>query len=160
VRRTSQVGRIVDIQLKPKYSRLILARWQGFRRYFQQASLAKLTYDRNLLGQRIRELRDKADLSLRGLAMRIGIPHLSFPDMELGRRFPSEEILAKLADALDVSPDELKQYDTRGPIADLKRLMDSNPKLGFAFRTVVEKVENGELTAEDMAKLSKRKSRA
>ena len=113
------------------------------------------------LGQRIRELRDKADLSLRGLAMRIGISAPFLSDIELGRRFPSKEILAKLADALDVSPDELKQYDTRGPIADLKRLVDSNPKLGFAFRTVVEKIKNGELTAEDIiAKLSKRKSRA
>jgi hypothetical protein len=52
--------------------------------------------------------------------------------------------------ALEVSPDELKQYDTRAPIADLKRLIDSDPKLGFAFRTVVEKVKNGELTAEDI----------
>ena len=113
------------------------------------------------LGQRIRELRDKADLSLRELAMRIGISAPFLSDIELGRRFPSEEILAKLADALDVSPDELKQYDTRGPIADLKRLIDSDPKLGFAFRTVVEKIKNGELTAEDIvAKLSKRKSRA
>jgi hypothetical protein len=52
-----------------------------------------------------------------------------------------------------------KQYDTRGPIEDLKHLMDSNPKLGFAFRTVVEKIKNGELTAEDIiTKLSKRKS--
>jgi hypothetical protein len=86
------------------------------------------------LGQRIRELRDKADLSLRGLA--------------------------KLAGALEVSPDELKQYDTRAPIADLKRLIDLDPKLGFAFRTVVAKEKNGELTAEDIiVKLSKRKSR-
>jgi transcriptional regulator with XRE-family HTH domain len=113
------------------------------------------------LGQRIRELRDKADLSLRGLAKKIGISSPFLSDIELGRRFPSEEILAKLAGALDVSPDELMQYDTRVPIADLKRLMDSDPKLGFAFRTVVEKVKNGELTAEDIiVKLSKRKSRA
>jgi hypothetical protein len=28
--------------------------------------------------------------------------------------------------------------------------MDADPKLGFAFRTVVEKVKNGELTAEDI----------
>ena len=101
------------------------------------------------------------DLSLRGLAKRIGISSPFLSDIELGRRFPSEEILAKLAGALEVSPDELKQYDTRAPIADLKRLMDSDPKLGFAFRTVVEKVKNGELTAEDIiVKLSKRKSRA
>ena len=98
---------------------------------------------------------------MRGLAMRIGISAPFLSDIELGRRFPSGEILAKLAAALDVSPDELKQYDTRGPIADLKQLMDSDPKLGFAFRTVVEKIKNGELTAEDIiVKLSKRKSRA
>jgi hypothetical protein len=35
-------------------------------------------------------------------------------------------------------------------------LMDSDPKLGFAFRTAVEKVKSGELTAEDIiARLSK-----
>jgi len=38
--------------------------------------------------------------------------------------------------------------------------MDSDPKLGFAFRIAVKKVKNGELTAEDIiAKLSKRKTR-
>src|SRR5208283_4447703 len=113
------------------------------------------------LGQRLRELRDKADLSLRELAKRIGISSPFLSDIELGRRFPSEEILAKLARALNVSLEHLKKYDTRGPIADLKRLVDSDPKLGFAFRTAVEMIKNGELTAEDIiAKLSKRKSRA
>ena len=149
----------VSSTFKPNYSRLILARWQG------QAILAVSFVRSHMIeisfGQRIRELRDKADLSLRGLAKKIGISSPFLSDIELGRRFPSEEILAKLAGALDVSPDELKQYDTRVPIADLKRLMDSDPKLGFAFRTVVEKVKNGELTAEDIiVKLSKRKSRA
>jgi transcriptional regulator with XRE-family HTH domain len=91
------------------------------------------------------------------LAKRIGIgissPFLS--DIELGRRFPSEEILEKLAAALNVSLEELKKYDNREPIADLKRLMDSNPKLGFAFRTAVEKLKSGELTADDIiARLS------
>jgi hypothetical protein len=38
----------------------------------------------------------------------------------------------------------------RAPIADLKRLMDSDPKLGFAFRPAVEKVKSGKLTAEDI----------
>ena len=102
------------------------------------------------LGQRLHELRDKADLSLRELAKRVGISSPFLSDMELGRRFPSEEILAKLARALNVSLDDLKQYDNREPIADLKRLMDSNPKLGFAFRPAVEKVKSGELTAEDL----------
>jgi hypothetical protein len=34
--------------------------------------------------------------------------------------------------------------------------MDSDPKLGFAFRTAVEKVKSGELTAEELiARLNK-----
>ena len=108
------------------------------------------------LGKRLHELRDRADLSLRELAKRVGISGPFLSDMELGRRFPSEEILAKLASALNVSLEDLKQYDNREPMADLKRLMDSNPKLGFAFRTAVEKVKSGELTAEDIiARLGK-----
>ena len=108
------------------------------------------------LGQRLRELRDKADLSLRELAKRIGVSAPFLSDIELGRRFPSAEILGKLARALKVPLEELKKYDNREPIAELKRLMDSDPKLGFAFRTAVEKVKSGELTAEDIiARLSK-----
>ena len=108
------------------------------------------------LGQQLHQLRDKADLSLRELANKVGISSPFLSDIELGRRFPSEEILAKLASALNVSLEDLKQYDNRGPIADLKRLMDSDPKLGFAFRTAVEKIKSGELTAEDIiARLSK-----
>ena len=108
------------------------------------------------LGKRLHELRDRADLSLRELAKRVGFSGPFLSDIELGRRFPSEEILAKLASALNVSLEDLKQYDNREPMADLKRLMDSNPKLGFAFRTAVEKVKSGELTAEDIiARLGK-----
>ena len=108
------------------------------------------------LGQRLRELRDKADLSLRELAKRIGVSSAFLSDIELGRRFPSEVILAKLASALNVPLEDLKKYDNRAPIADLKRLMDSDPKLGFAFRTAVEKVKSGELTADELiAKLTK-----
>ena len=95
-------------------------------------------------------------MSLRELAKRIGISSPFLSDIELGRRFPSEEILEKLAAALNVSLEELKKYDNREPIADLKRLMDSNPKLGFAFRTAVEKLKSGELTADDIiARLTK-----
>ena len=112
------------------------------------------------LAERLRELRDKADLSLRALAKR-GTHFLPFPfGHRTWKKISFRGNLGK-ASRRKVSPDELKQYDTRAPIAGLKRLMDSDPKLGFAFRTVVEKVKNGELTAEDIiVKLSKRKSRA
>ena len=93
---------------------------------------------------------------MRELAKIIGISPPFISDIELGRRFPSEEILKKLARALNVSLEDLKQYDNREPIADLRRLMDSNPKLGFAFRTAMEKVKSGELTADELiARLTK-----
>jgi transcriptional regulator with XRE-family HTH domain len=79
------------------------------------------------LGKRLRELRDRADLSLRELAKRVGISGPFLSDIELGRRFPSEEILAKLASALNVPLEDLRQYDNREPIADLKRLNGFKP---------------------------------
>jgi transcriptional regulator with XRE-family HTH domain len=65
------------------------------------------------LGQRLHELRDRADLSLHELAKKVGISGPFLSDIELGRRFPSEEILAKLAKVLNVSLEDLKQYDNR-----------------------------------------------
>jgi len=47
------------------------------------------------LGQWLHELRDKADLSLRELARKVGISSPFLSDIDLGRIFPSEEILAK-----------------------------------------------------------------
>jgi DNA-binding XRE family transcriptional regulator len=69
--------------------------------------------------RRLHQLRDRADLSLRELAKKVGISGPFLSDIELGRRFPSEEILGKLARALNVPLEDLKKYDNREPIADL-----------------------------------------
>jgi len=78
------------------------------------------------LGQRLRELRDKADLSLRELAKKVGISSPFLSDIELGRRFPSEEILAKLAGALNVS--------LRGPQAIRQSRADSRSQTLNGFK--------------------------
>lgn len=104
------------------------------------------------LGQKLRELRDAADLSLRELAKVIDVSAPFLSDVELGRRFPSDEVLAKLAKVLKIPLEELQQFDSRQPVADLKRMIENNPGLGFAFRTVVEDMKDGKLTPEGLAK--------
>jgi len=89
-------------------------------------------------GQKIRELRQARDISLREFAKKIGTaaPHLS--DIELGRRYPSDDLLAKIAKHLGVSVEELRALDPRPPVEDLRRLGSEDPQLGFALRRVVE----------------------
>lgn len=103
------------------------------------------------LGRKLRELREKADISLRELAReaKVSAPFLS--DVELGRRFPKEETLALLAKKLRVSLEDLKQHDTRAAVGDLKRLAEASPSLGFAFRSMVDKVNAGTLSPEEIA---------
>lgn len=91
------------------------------------------------LGERIRELREQKDISLRELAKKLGVSPAFLSDIELGRRFPSDEVLAKIAKELGESVEELKKYDTRPPVEELKRLAAANPLMGLALRRVVEK---------------------
>ena len=81
------------------------------------------------LGDRLRELRDARDLSLRELAKQLGdvtAAHLS--DIEFGRRFPSEELLARLAKFFKVEETELRALDTRPPVEEMKRLARSEER--------------------------------
>jgi transcriptional regulator with XRE-family HTH domain len=106
------------------------------------------------LGDKMREMRETQDLSLRELAKKLGdvtAAHLS--DIEFGRRHPSDDLLIKLARFFKVSEDELRSYDTRPPVEDLKRLVQGNPAFGFALRKLVDK----EITPEDILKLTKGK---
>ncbi|MGA8810708.1 MAG: helix-turn-helix transcriptional regulator [Thermoanaerobaculia bacterium] len=91
------------------------------------------------LGERIKELRDKADLSLRDLGKEAGgLSPVFLSDIELGRRFPSEEALTQIARALKTTLADLRQYDTRPPIEEMKRRTAENPALGVAFRRIME----------------------
>jgi len=91
------------------------------------------------LGERIRELREEKDLSLRESAKKLNVSAAFLSDIELGRRFPSDDVLARIAKLLGESVDKLKSYDTRPPMEELKRMTASNPLMGVALRRVVEK---------------------
>lgn len=90
------------------------------------------------LGERIRELREHRDLSVRELAKKIGVSAPFLSDVELGRRHPSNDVLTKIASALGTTADELNKFDTRAPLQELKRMATSDPAMGFALRRVVD----------------------
>src|ERR1051326_5360044 len=92
------------------------------------------------LGERVRELRDIKDLSLREFGKKLGGLSPAFlSDVELGRRHPSDKVLADMAKVLGVTVDDLRSHDTRPPVEELKRLASADPRFGFALRRVVEK---------------------
>lgn len=103
------------------------------------------------LGQRLRGLRARAGLSLREVAKaaKISAPFLS--DVELGRRFPTNETLALIAQKLKASADELKKHDHRSAFVDLKRLAEGSPGVAAAVRALVDQVQSGRLTADELA---------
>jgi transcriptional regulator with XRE-family HTH domain len=107
------------------------------------------------LGERIRELREQRDLSVRELAKqaKVSAPFLS--DVELGRRHPSDEVLETIAKLLKTTLDDLKKHDARPPIQELKRISATNPAMGFALRKVVD----DDVSAEALLEFLKRHAR-
>jgi len=106
-------------------------------------------------GQRIRELREKKDLSLRELAKKIGVSAAFLSDVELGRRYPSEKVLIGVAQHLETPIEDLREYDTRPPLEDLKRLAATEPLYGVAFRRVIDR----KISAQDLIDFAEQSSK-
>ena len=107
-------------------------------------------------GEVIRELREKKDLSLREFAGKLDLSPAFVSDVELGRRYPSDEVLAKMAKHLGAALDDLKSHDTRSTGEELKRLASTDPAWGFAFRSVLDKG----MTPEELLRLIEKKQKA
>ncbi|HEX2852260.1 MAG TPA: helix-turn-helix transcriptional regulator [Opitutaceae bacterium] len=103
------------------------------------------------MGQRLRELREHAGLSLREVAKAAKISPAFLSDVELGRRFPGDEKLALIAQKIKASADDLKKHDHRSALADLKRLAEGSPNLGAAVRALVNQVQSGTITSDELA---------
>jgi transcriptional regulator with XRE-family HTH domain len=108
------------------------------------------------LGQKIRELREEKDLSLRELARKLGVTAAFLSDIELGRRYPSDKVLSDMAKELGTSLENLRSHDTRAPVDDLRRLASSNPLYGIAFRKVIDKG----ITPEQLLRLADKKKKS
>ena len=111
------------------------------------------------LGRRIRELREENDLSLREFAKKLGsvtAAHIS--DIELGRRYPSDSLLKRIAAALRVPLAKLEEHDNRPPVEEIKRLSEADPTFGFAFRKLVDEMVEKNISADDILKFTNQKS--
>jgi transcriptional regulator with XRE-family HTH domain len=108
------------------------------------------------LGERIKELRDEKDLSLREFAKQLGDLSAAFlSDIELGRRYPSDKVLSEMAKVLGTSIDDLRSFDNRAPMSELKKLASANPAYGLALRKMVDMG----VSPEEMIKLAERKGK-
>ena len=92
------------------------------------------------------------DISLRELAKRVDVSAPFMSDVELGRRYPGDEVLTRIASCLNADVSELKKFDHRESVADFKRLLEANPNLGMAFRTAVTDLKSGKMSAEELAR--------
>ena len=90
------------------------------------------------LGTHLRELRERKDISLRELAKNIGCSPAFLSDVELGRRFPTDEMFARIAKALGTSVTALKEHDTRPPVEDIRKRTQSDPQYAYLLRRVLE----------------------
>lgn len=102
----------------------------------------------------MRRRRDELDLSLREFAKRLDCSAAFISDIELGRRHPSEKVLAEIARVLEVKLEKLQAMDVRAPIDDIKRLTQNDPRFALAFRTLIDK----KVSAEELLKLANQKN--
>ena len=105
------------------------------------------------LGSYMRRRRDELDLSLREFAKRLDCSAAFISDIELGRRNPSEKVLADIARVLGVKLEDLQAMDVRAPIEEIKRLTQNDPRYALAFRTMIDK----KVSAEELLKLANQK---
>ena len=105
------------------------------------------------LGQRIRALRVEKSLSLREFAKRLNLSAPFVSDIELGRRDPSEDVLERMAEAFGIPPKELRSYDVRVPIFELKKLAQSNPAYAIVLRMLADR----KISPEEIIDLAEKK---
>ncbi len=98
------------------------------------------------LGNYIRNQRDELDISLREFAKSLDLSPSFISDIELGRRYPSEEVLRDIARVLKVSIEELREKDSRPPLEALKKKVANDPHFAVAFRRVI----NEDISSEDL----------
>lgn len=96
------------------------------------------------LGEFIRQSRDSKDLSLREMAKLLDCSPAFLSDIELGKRFPSDETFEKISNILKIKMSELEKYDMRSTVSEFKKVSQRDPGMVFAFRRAMDIKINSE----------------
>ena len=102
------------------------------------------------LGERIRKVRLKARITLRGFAALAEVSPSFLCDVEAGRRYPTDDVLDRFARELKVEAADLRVLDNRAYLTELKRLLDSDPVWGLVFKEIAEAGRAGTLSPKDV----------
>jgi transcriptional regulator with XRE-family HTH domain len=97
----------------------------------------------SIFSDKLRQLREDKDLSLRELAKKLDVSAAFLSDIELGRRFPSDQTMKDLASFLGVDYELLRGLDQRAPVEELKRKSETDQVYGLALRTMIDDEVSG-----------------
>jgi transcriptional regulator with XRE-family HTH domain len=102
------------------------------------------------LGELIQGRREEMGISLRELARRACVAHSFLSVLERDLAFASEDVLSRLAKALELPIEDIEKHDTSLPVEELRRLADRHPEFRLALRFAVQQIRSGHLTVEDL----------
>lgn len=109
------------------------------------------------LGEALKDLRKSKNLGLRELARKAEVSPSFVSEIESGRRFPSDEVLERLAIELGASAADLRQLDLRFHVSELKELLADNPEWGPVFRKIAQVGRAGKISPKGLLKRLLRK---
>ncbi len=105
------------------------------------------------LGSRIRQLRLAKQMSLREFARRLGLSHVFLSDLETGSRFPSEEVMERIALELGVRFEDLQVLDPRLQSDELSKHSQKDISLALVFKRVTQRLLSGKIKSSDLENL-------
>ncbi len=108
------------------------------------------------LGQHLKELRLAKGFSLRDIGGKVSVtaPHIG--DIEQGNRQPSDELLARLAEALETDLEDILRYSKRPPAKQMEELIEQDTQYGLAFRKFVDAVREKGISPERIHDITKK----
>ena len=113
------------------------------------------------LGDEIRRLRLKADITLRAFAQQLGHTAAHQSDIEHGRRMPSERVLRRIAEGLapvGATYEGFRELDSRLE-PELEQLVKNNPEARALLRATDERAKTSGKSVREILRELQRKLR-